>query len=151
MGFGLGEIIVLLCAMLFAGHIVFLGRYCLLDDPARITFWQLAGAAATALLVLFFRGEAATPAQWGHGIWPAVYLGFFSTCLCYYLQTAGQRYVPPAQAGIIMSMEAVFGTVFSLLLGLEIMRPGMAMGGGLIILSLVLMERGAGKRAIPIK
>ncbi|MDD2562367.1 MAG: DMT family transporter [Eubacteriales bacterium] len=151
MGFGLGELLVLLCALLFAGHIVFLGRYCLLDDPARITFWQLAGAAATALLVLFFRGEAATPAQWGHGIWPAVYLGFFSTCLCYYLQTAGQRYVPPAQAGIIMSMEAVFGTVFSLLLGLEIMRPGMAMGGGLIILSLVLMERGAGKRAIPIK
>ena len=59
--------------------------------------------------------------------------------------------MPPAQAGIIMSMEAVFGTVFSLLLGLEIMRPGMAMGGGLIILSLVLMERGAGKRAIPTK
>jgi len=146
-GYGLGEFLVLLCALLFAGHIVFLGRYCLLDDPARITFWQLAGAAVTALLVLLFRGDPATPAQWGQGIWPAVYLGLFSTCLCYYLQTCGQRHVPPAQAGIIMSMEAVFGTVFSLFLGLETMRPGIAIGGGLIILSLILMERRGAKRA----
>ncbi len=147
LGFGLGEALVLICALLFAGHIVFLGKYCLVDDPVRLTFWQLTGAAVTALLVLVFRGEPAAAAQWGRGIWPVVYLGLFSTCLSYYLQTTGQKHVPPAQAGILLSMESVFGTLFSLLLGLETMRPGIAIGGGLILLSVILTERGASREA----
>ncbi len=138
--FNRGDWLILLCAALFAGHIVYLGKFCREFDLSVITFLQLAASAAISLALLAAGGAKASPAQWRAGLLPAVYLGLFSTCLCYYLQTLTQRHVPPAPAGIALSMEGVFGTLFSVILGLEAMRAGMAAGGFLITLSIVLTE-----------
>ena len=81
-------------------------------------------------------------AQFAAGAWPVAYLGLFSTCLCYALQTRAQQHVTASQAGVVMSMEGVFGTLFSLMLGFETLRLNMALGGALITLSVLLTEAG---------
>ena len=71
-----------------------------------------------------------------------LYLGVFSTCICYLLQTIAQKNVPAAEAGIVLSAEGAFGTLFSLLLCLEFLLWGMLVGGVLITLFIILAEYG---------
>jgi drug/metabolite transporter (DMT)-like permease len=54
------------------------------------------------------------------------------------MQTKAQTVLPAARAGIVMSLEGFFGTVFSLILGLAVFRPAMALGGIIVTLSVVL-------------
>ena len=138
---GPGEGLVLLCAFFFAAHITFLGCACRGDDPAVLTFWQFLSAGMIALATMLFTGNAPTWPQWHTGLLPVLYLGLFSTCLCYYLQTSAQRHVPPAQAGVLLSTEGLFGSLFSVWLGLEALRPAMVLGGLLITLCVILMEQ----------
>lgn len=146
LSFSAGDLLVLLCAVLFALHTAFVGHYCASDDATAVTFWQLTTAGAAALIALALRRPAISTSQIAAGAWPVVYLGLFSTCLCYLLQTRAQQHVPASQAGVVMSMEGVFGTLYSLALGFEALRLNMALGGALITLSVILSEAG-GKRA----
>ncbi len=137
-----GDPVVLLCAALFALHIIYVGKYCLKDDPTLVTFWQLLAAAAVSILLMLLMGKTPRADQLAAGLPPALYLGLFSTCLCYFLQTHAQQHVPPAQAGIALSLEGVFGTLFSILLGLEALRLNVALGGVLITASVIGMQLG---------
>ena len=138
--FSSGDWLVLACAFLFALQIVYVGRTCNEHDPLLITFWQLFSAGvAGGLLFVILRPEV-TASQISAGILPVCYLALFSTCLCYALQTWAQQYVPPAQAGVILCMEGLFGTLFSLLLGLEALRLAMVAGGALIMTAVVAMN-----------
>ena len=138
--FGAGDLLVLLCAFLFAMHIVYVGHACNEHDPLLITFWQLlaAGAAGTALFLVLRPEVSAEHIRLG--ILPVVYLAVFSTCVCYALQTWAQKNVPPAPSGVILSMEGLFGTLFSLILGLETLRISMVAGGALIMIAVIVMN-----------
>lgn len=138
--FSSGDWLVLSCAFLFALQIVYVGRTCNEHDPLLITFWQLLSAGAAGTLVFLLLRPEVTLAQLGGGILPVCYLAVFSTCVCYALQTWAQQYVPPAQAGVILCMEGLFGTLFSLLLGLEALRAPMVLGGALIMASVAAMN-----------
>lgn len=66
--------------------------------------------------------------------------GLFSTCLCYFLQTFAQKHTTPAQAGVLLSTEGLFGSLFSVLLGLEIVSVNLIIGGVIIMASIILTE-----------
>lgn len=140
LAFGTGDLLVLLCAFLFALQIVYIGHACKDYDPLAITFWQLLAAGAAGMVLFFILRPEVTLLQVQQGILPVIYLAVFSTCVCYALQTWAQQHVPPAQAGVILSMEGLFGTVFSLLLGLEALRWSMVAGGLLIMVAVVVMN-----------
>ncbi len=64
---------------------------------------------------------------------PIIYLGGIATALCNYLQTIGQRKVPPENAAIIYSLDPLYGAFFSwLYLNEQLGIQGFA--GGLLIL-----------------
>ena len=138
--FGGGDALVLLCALLFALHITCLGLFCAGDDPVQTAFWQLFAAALCGGAMLIISPTPLTGAQLRVGILPTLYLGVFSTGVCYFLQTWAQTKLSASEAGIILSAEGMFGTGFSLLLGLEPFRWPMALGGVLITLSVCLAE-----------
>ncbi len=137
---GVGDILVLLCAALFALHIVYLGIVCRFDDAVHINFWQLSSSAVLSAISLFLSGEGITAAQLAGGALPTLYLGLFSTCLCYFLQAKAQQYVAPSVTGVTLSMESIFGSLFSVLLGMEAFRINMLLGGLIITLCIVLMN-----------
>lgn len=68
------------------------------------------------------------------------YLGLFSTCLCYFLQTLAQKHTTPAKAGVLLSTEGLFGSVFSVALGMEALTVNLVAGGLIILASVTLME-----------
>lgn len=67
-----------------------------------------------------------------------LYLGVVSTTICYLLQTACQQYVDGTKAAIIMSMESVFGTIFSILLLHEVVTLRMVIGCVVILGAVIL-------------
>jgi drug/metabolite transporter (DMT)-like permease len=70
----------------------------------------------------------------------AAFLGVLSTALCYVMQTSAQRYVSSGAASIILSMESMFGAVFSVLTGYDALSFRLVLGGGLILASVTLQE-----------
>ncbi len=137
-----GDALVLLCAALFALHIIFIGKTCGRDDPALLSFWQFSTCAAASILLMFLTKQTPGREALHAGFLPGVLLGIFPTCLCFFLQMKAQRHVPPAHAGIAMSMEGVFGTLFSILLGLEAFRLNVVVGGAVITSAVALSQTG---------
>lgn len=141
--FGMGDSFALLGALMFAVHIAYLGTVGS-DVPAKaLTEIQLAVAAALSLGTAAFSGGISPQADLGKGLVAALYLAVFSTCLCYFLQTTAQKKVAPGKAGIILCTEGLFGSLFSVLLGLEPVTAGLVIGGVFILGSVALAEKGS--------
>ena len=141
LSFSLGDIFLLLCAIGFAVHIVFLGVMTRDMDPAKITFVQLFVSAVLGTAMFFiFEKPAALVIDWSAGLPAILYVGIFSTAVCYFLQTWAQTVTQPSKAAIIMSSESLFGSLFAILLGLEAFRINIVFGGLIIMASVVLSE-----------
>ena len=131
----------LLCALLFALHITSLGRLSPEDDVLRVNLVQLSVAAVVSVAVFLITDLHAVEAvNWNLGLPAVVYLGLFSTCLCYFLQTTAQKYTSPSQAGVLLSAEGLFGSLFSVLLGMEPLTVNLAVGGLIILAAVIGME-----------
>jgi drug/metabolite transporter (DMT)-like permease len=138
---GAGDLLVLLCAGLFALHITWLEKATRGRSPAAINFVQIVTAAIGSFGVLLARGIQAETAgiEWRSGIWPVLFLGLLSTCLCFFLQTNAQKYTTAAQVGVILSLEGFFGSFFAVLLGFEPLSASLIIGGVLIISAAILV------------
>ena len=74
-------------------------------------------------------------------IWPQLaYLSVCCTCVAITLQALGQKLTPPSQSAILLSLESVFGVLFSLLLGAETLSLQLFAGFALIFFSVILSE-----------
>lgn len=138
---GAGDMITLLCALMFALHIAYLGLFGQDIEARVLTFLQMAVSGCISLVVLLLTGDLSESlVQLQAGWAPTLYLALFSTCLCYFLQTKAQQYISPGKAGIILCCEGLFGSVFSVILGLEPLTASLLIGGLIILTSVILSE-----------
>ena len=101
-----GDGLLLLSAVTFGFHIVFIDIYCKNTDPAKFTFLQFATSAIIGIPFMLANG-APTPLAIEAAIIPLLYVGIFSSGLAYTLQVEGQRRVHSSTATLIMSLESV--------------------------------------------
>lgn len=143
---GRGDGMVLLSALLYALHIAYLGTAALEQDAGLLALLQmLVSALLSTVTLLCFEAEAAGAASvvgtsWISYLPPLLYLGLFPTCLCFFLQTAAQQKTSASAAAILLSTEGLFGSVFSVLLGLEPWTWRLALGGAMILACTVLTQ-----------
>ncbi|NMD38680.1 MAG: EamA family transporter [Christensenellaceae bacterium] len=140
LSFNIGALLILICAALFALHISYLGRFSSKVNASNLTFWQLFTAAVISAIVWLINGEGITQTQIQNGIIAVMFLGVFSTAICYYLQTKAQQNVPAYFVAIILSMEGVFGSGFSALLGYETLSSNVIIGGTIIIACVIAIN-----------
>ena len=69
-----------------------------------------------------------------------IYLAVLATCLCYLLQNVGQKYTKPAAASLILSLEAVFGVIFSVIFTKEEITPRVLAGFIIVFLAILVSE-----------
>ena len=137
----IGDLYVLLCSVMFAFHIAYLSIAVSKAEPIRITFIQMLVAAVLSIIVLGIDGrQAMEGVNFSAGLPSVVYLGVFSTCVCFFLQTTAQKRTQPSKAGIIMSTESLFGTLFSVVLGIEPLTAKIIVGGTIIMTAVMLTE-----------
>ncbi len=138
--FNQGDFLTLLGAIFFACHIVATLHYVDDKDPVVLSTVQIVVCAVFFAVAMFFDADVrlVTPGS----LWGAVYLGLFSTFLCFSLQTTAQKFTGATHAAIILSLEAVFGSVLAVLLLKEGYNIMMIVGFVIIFLSVLMAELG---------
>ena len=140
MQFGGGDLLTLLGAFFFACQIVSTGKVAEKMDTTVIVFLQFMVAAILSTILFLVTDRNIDPLLTIEGALPLIFLGVCSTCLCYFLQTVAQKYVDSAKAAIILGTEALFGTLFSVAMGYDMITMNMVVGGGVIMLALIMTE-----------
>ena len=143
---GLGDSLTLFCAIGFAFQIYLTGKYVHRIRPAILNFMQMLSAAILSFIGLLFSGRITLTGVSSSGLLAMLYLGVVSTTVCYFLQIWAQKYVDESKSAIILSLEAVFGTVFSVILLQEEVTGRMLLGSLTIFLAVLVSEVSIKKR-----
>ena len=137
----LGDLLTLLCAVFYASHIVAVEKVSPGKDITLLTVLQFAFAAlyswAFALTTETFPAQALTdPAVF----LPLAYLCVMATTVALLFQNVGQIWSDPASASVILSLESVFGVLFSVIFYGDPVTARLLMGFGLIFVAVVCSE-----------
>ncbi|WP_165171094.1 DMT family transporter [Adlercreutzia sp. ZJ242] len=145
-----GDFMTLVCAVFFAVHIACVSKFAQGRDVLALTVYQfwvggICGVAIGALTEAPPNVAALSP----EFLFNLFYLVIFASCVALVFQNVALAHVPPAQGSLLLSLESVFGVLFSVLLYGEQMTPrllaGFALIFGAIVVSEVLPEK-FGKR-----
>ncbi len=134
-----GDGLALLGAILWAAHVVLIGRLPPSADSYTFAIAQFlicGGLNLAAGLALDAPGIARVALAWPAVIYSAV----FPTAIGFTLQIFGQRGAPPVDAAIVLSLETVFGAFFGFLFFAEGFSPRQLLGCGLILAAMVLSQ-----------
>lgn len=137
-----GDVLTIICGFFFAVHIIFISRYTQTQDPVLLTILQLAFSALFSWIFAPFT-DGHFPLQETlrtDVIVSMLYLGLFSTLLCFLLQNVCQKYLRASTTSLLLSFESVFGVIFSIIFLKEILTAKMIVGCVLIFFALVLSE-----------
>ena len=111
---GIGDLLTLISGIFFAVHIVVIDRSTPGRSPVMLTMLQFVTAAVLSWIsALLF--EPFPTAVEPSAIMSIIYLCVVCTAISFFLQTFGQKYTPPAQAAVLITLEAVFGAAISIL------------------------------------
>ena len=142
----LGDGLTLVCALLFACHIYTTGHF--LKEKSRnlhaIVFLQFGISAIIswigAIFLEDFSAQTVLQAVSSPAGYAVVYLGIFPTLLCFFLQNFAQQKVNQNKTAIILSTEALFGTLLSVLLRGEVLTLSMGIGFVVLFSAILLVE-----------
>jgi drug/metabolite transporter (DMT)-like permease len=141
---GVGEAITLLAAVLYALHIVGLGRFSASEIAVGLSVVQMV-VIAVLCLVGAAPGGIVLPS--GPGQWASVlYMVAFASILALWAQTWAQAHLPATRAAIIMTVEPVFAAFFAVTLGDESLTARMLIGGALVLTAMYAVELLARRR-----
>ena len=144
-GLNVGDALTLLCGALFAGHIIAVER-CQRDTDVYALIVLQFGFAALYALVYALLLERGRPLDFNAGsVGGLLYLAIFSTTIAMSLQNIGQSMAPASHSAILLSLESVFGALFSCLLLGEPMTPKILAGFAVIFAALLVCELGPGR------
>jgi drug/metabolite transporter (DMT)-like permease len=134
-----GDLLTLGCAFGFAYQIYYTAKYVKDEDPILLTIVQMGAAALFAWLFVLAKGEVDFSLEW-EGVLSTLYLGIFSTTLAYCFQTMAQKFTSETKTAIILSTEALWGMVFSVIILSEVLTGRMIIGAALILTAIILAE-----------
>ena len=90
--------------------------------------------------MVVFENASFAAVNWKEAILPILYLSIGSNFIAQSMQIVAQRHLSASTASLVMMLEGVFGSVFSILFGFEKFTLGLLTGGGLILASLIISE-----------
>lgn len=112
----LSDLLVLVCAVIFALHILAIDRFSPRCDGVRMSCVQFFVAFILNLILTLIIDGGAVFAALPDILLPILYLGICSSGIAYTLQIIGQRDANPAVASLILSLESLFGVIGSALI-----------------------------------
>lgn len=140
-GLGPGELLTILCAVFFAIHIVFVSKFSRFADVLVLTALQFLTEGLLGLVTgVLFEPVPALATFTAELVGSIAFLAVFATIVAFGIQNVSLAYVPPAQAALLLSLESVFGVVFSVLLYGEQLTVQLVVGFALIFVAVLISE-----------
>ena len=135
--FGIGEILVLISALLFAGQIVALGEGSDGENTYALTLIQILVSAVIFFALSLKDGFQLPP---DNAVWSAVfYTAFFATFLGFLIQTKAQSVMSATVAGVLLAMETPFALFFGLYFDNDPITLRIISGGTLVLIAMALV------------
>ena len=106
----IGDLLVLVCAFIFAFHILAVDYFSPRVDGVKLSFLQFL-VCGTINIILMFLFEKPVMSEILKCTVPILYSGIMSCGVAYTLQIIGQKYAEPTVSSIVMSLEAVFAAL----------------------------------------
>jgi len=144
-GMSTGDILTVLSGVPCAVNIVISSIVCKDRNVLLLTTVELWVVTIFAWIFVFAGGTfpKAFPLDAVGGI---VYLGLLATALCLYMQSYGLKYAEPAIGGMLLSLESVFGVIFSVIIYHEKITLRMLAGFAVIFIAILLSQWNGKKR-----
>ncbi len=142
--FGYGDVILIIGAFFWAGHILVVDKFVSTTSPLKFSFVQFVICGLLSLLCALLFEEIQFSAIKSAGI-PILYGGIMSVGVAYTCQILGQRESDPTFASIVFSTESVFSAIGGALLLNEIMSGRGYLGCVLIFIGIVLSQLNSDK------
>ena len=133
-----GQIWGIVCAVLFALHIVGLGRYSAGLDSYALTFVQLFFVAVVFWIGALPDGYVSPPTI---EVWYAVlFTAIFATVIAFFVQTWAQARMDPSRVAIVLTLEVVFTALISVGVGQEELALRTIIGGAFMVAAMLIVE-----------
>lgn len=137
---GKGEFFVLLCAFLFALHIMIIDHYAARCDCIRLSCLQFTFATLFSSVTSLSSGESWNLAGISAALPFWLFCGLGSSAIAFTLQMVAQKYLHPVTATLLMSMESVFAVISGYLF-LDEKLSGKELAGCAVILVGILLAQ----------
>lgn len=136
----LGDSLTLVGAMFYAAHIVALAKFTRGHNPLLLTTVQFFTCGIINWILQLFLVKQPVPELTAANISALLYLTILCSAVALTFQSYGQKYTEPATAAILLSLESVFGVIFSIIFYHEAITLRMYCGFGLIFLAVIISE-----------
>jgi drug/metabolite transporter (DMT)-like permease len=132
-GLNVGDLLVLVCAVLFALQLVLLGRWSPGLRPAPLAMVQM-----IACVVLFSAGGSWSLRPPSSAVWIALAItGVFASALAFYIQTLAQRHIDPNRVALIFTLEPAWALVAAFVLAGQRFGLEQALGAALMLAAIM--------------
>jgi drug/metabolite transporter (DMT)-like permease len=136
---GAGDLLVTACAVVYAFHILVLGRFAPGSNVGVLTVTQIVTGALLGAMTCWWVEPVRV--HWTPMVWIALAVtSLLATALAFYLQTWAQQYSTPTRTALIFSLEPVFAWLASFLLMGEVLSGRAVAGAALILAGILLVE-----------
>jgi drug/metabolite transporter (DMT)-like permease len=134
---GIGEILVLISAILFAAQIVAIGELSDGKNSYSLTLIQIIVAAVVFSVLTLIGGYQAPPDS---SVWAAViFTAVFATFFGFLIQVKAQAVMSATVAGVLLAMETPFALFFGLYFDNDPFTLRIMSGGTLVMLAMALV------------
>lgn len=149
-GLGLGEIMLVASAVIWAVHILLVESFSAKLSTLRFAAVQFITCSVFSAVIALF-AEPTPFTGIAEAWWPLVYGGVFSVGVAFTLQVVAQRDALAAHAALILAMESVFGALGGAIFLSESMTLRGYLGAALMVIGMVVAQLGIvrAQRAVP--
>ena len=132
-GMGMGDLLVLACAVLFALHIVLLGRWSPGMPAAPLAMVQMGTAA-----LIFSAGGTWSLRAPSAMVWFAIVItAVFASALGFYIQTWSQAFISPNRTALVLATEPAWALAAAVVLAGQRFGVWQAVGAAVILFAIV--------------
>jgi drug/metabolite transporter (DMT)-like permease len=139
MKMGAGDVLTLICAVLFALQILFLGLFVSTTDYRQLMILQVAGAAVLCTIMIPFLESPFV--IWNSSLILYLFItGVLATAIAFYVQARAQQFTTTNRAALIFSLEPFFAALFAYWILGQVLTAREWIGGGLILAGILASE-----------
>ena len=140
-----GDLIVLLCSLMFAIHILTIDHFSPKADGVKMSCIQFFVAGGLSILLMFFIDPALGHSlpTWENiqgGWFEILYAGIMSCGVAYTFQVVGQKDVEPTLASMILCLESVFAVIAGAIILGETMGAREIIGCVIMFVAIVVAQ-----------
>jgi drug/metabolite transporter (DMT)-like permease len=133
-----GQLWLIVCAVIFALHIIGLGVWSRGRDAYSFAFVQIAAVALVSWLFALVDGYQAPPSG---DVWFALLVtALFATVGAFWAQTWAQSILDSARVALLLTSEVVFAAAIAVAVGQEQLGVGLVFGGLLMLSAMLIAE-----------